>query len=277
VDIEPPKMQPDPVPHSQAVPEAGPGPTGPRIEPGSVNLPPHPWPATTHRDDDDIDPAAVAQSLVDALNAALAEADCYPSLLAGLFADGGFWRDHLALSWGLRTLKGREGILAFLLQQQQQQQQQQQEEEGQEKKKGKKKQCTLTKVELDASSEFKKPQIAGFRPGGGNKGGQVTTGINFFTVITTVHGTGRGVVRLIETEAAAAGGWKVWTMYTVLEGLAGFEERVGPRRPVGVEHGGRIMGPRRSWAERRAEEMEMEGGEVDVLIIGMCLSPCPNY
>ncbi|KAK3372639.1 dimethylaniline monooxygenase (N-oxide forming) [Podospora didyma] len=210
-------------------------PSSQRITPGSTNLLPCPWPATiTTKDEASVDAPAVAAAIIGKFNEALAGGDC--KALASLFVEDGFWRDHLVLSWDLRTLKGRGKIQAAL----------------EENLKG----GNLTKVEIDASSEFRRPSVAGFAPAGDVKG------INFFTSVTTKHGEGRGVVRLVQKD----GEWKIWTFFTGLEELDGHEEPLGKRRARGVQHGGKPG--RKNWLDRRREEVDFVDSEPDVLIIG---------
>jgi putative flavoprotein involved in K+ transport len=60
----------------------------------------------------------------------------------------------------------------------------------------------------------------------------------------TAAGRGVGHLRLK--------GRKCWTLLTALQELKGYEERSGPTREAGVEHG--VLVDRRSWLERRQEE-----------------------
>lgn len=61
----------------------------------------------------------------------------------------------------------------------------------------------------------------------------------------------------LETDAARCKGYvrlrdgKCWTLLTAMAELKGYEEKAGPRREKGVEHG--AIKNRKSWAERRAE------------------------
>ena len=206
-------------------------PSGQRIEPGSFLHPPHPWPASAKNVS--VDTGAIAEKTVSAINQALAEKNF--DALTSLFVQDSFWKDHVATSWHLRTIKGRDQILAFL-----------------------KQQCNLTKVEIDSSSDFRKPNFANFAPNGD------VQGIYFFTRITTQFGSGRGVIRMVESGSD----FKIWTFFAVLEELSGFEEPVGPRRPNGVEHGDHAG--RKNWLERRASAAEFVDSEPDVLIIGTC-------
>ncbi|KAK0663406.1 putative monooxygenase [Cercophora samala] len=205
-----------------------------RIVPGSVNLPPCPWPATA-TDTANVDPLAVAKKIITALNDGLSRND-YRSI-SDLFIRDGFWRDHLALSWTPRTIKTAAAIAEYLASSP----------------------TKLKEMSLDVGSEFRKPQVAGFAPGGHPK----VEGIAFYVSFVTGLGRGRGVVRLVQEEGGG-GIWKVWTMFTSLGELDGFEERVGARREAGVEHGGREG--RRNWRERREEEEDR--GEAEVLVVG---------
>ncbi|KAL1876875.1 hypothetical protein VTK73DRAFT_9105 [Phialemonium thermophilum] len=206
-------------------------PSSQRCEPGSINVPiPKSWPATAG--DTSIDPAAVSAKIIDSFGAALAKKDY--KAIAELFAEDGFWRDHLALSWDLRTVKGRDAIVARL------------EETG----------APLTSVTIDTTSAWRAPRFNYF------DGHDRFQGIQFCLKIDTHVGSGRGLVRLIDVQ----GTWKVWTFYTVLTTLRGFEEPVGPRRPKGVQHGANPG--RKNWLDRRIEETNFENGSPAVLIIG---------
>jgi len=218
---------------------ASPLPPSQRIEPGSFNQEPFPWPASAS--DVTVDAAAIADQTISAFNQFLAAKDF--AGLVGLFVeDGAFWRDHVAVSWHLRTLKGRDAIRAFL--------------QGQ---------CHLEKVDIDSSSDLRKPQISNFAPAGD------VQGIAFYTRIATTYGSGRGVVRMVQKGSE----WKIWTFFTGLEELRGHEEPVGPRRANGVEHGGQPG--RRNWLEKRKDEVEFTDSEPAVLIVGMLAPPALGH
>ena len=184
--------------------------------PGSVNVPLAEWPATMR--DTSIDPEPIAARIMGDLNARLQGQD--EAGVAALFTAEGYWRDHLALTWDLRTVKGRARMAAFLA-------------SGHH----------LVRIEVDRSTPEKGPQVASFNPL------DTVKGIRFFTIVTTRHGSGRGLVTLVEE----AGSWKIWTCFTMVDELRGFEE---PR------------GPRRTPLDRRKEEVEFAGGSPDVLVIG---------
>ncbi len=76
----------------------------------------------------------------------------------------------------------------------------------------------------------------------------------------TAHARGYGHLRLQGDEA--------WTLLTTARELKGFEEKAGPRREKGVQHG--VEQGRRSWAERRADENRDLGRTAQpyVLVVG---------
>ncbi|KAJ4513954.1 hypothetical protein HRR83_004881 [Exophiala dermatitidis] len=201
-----------------------------RCEPGSVNIPVAKWPKTAQTTS--VDANAVANKIVDTFNNALANGDT--QAIADLFLDDGYWRDHLGVSWDLRTLKGPKKIAEFLA------------DVG----------CPLQKIEIDRSSAYRSPQLGAFDGTGDVKG------IQFFFNFTSKVGAGQGVARLAERD----GQWKIFTLFTTLRELKGHEEAVGPRRSKGVEHGGKP--DRKNWLERRRAEINFENKEPTVMILG---------
>jgi hypothetical protein len=91
------------------------------------------------------------------------------------------------------------------------------------------------------------------------------TGIQFFIIVRTGPGLGRGVINLAEED----GQWKTWTCFTSLEELSGFPEPIGSNRAKGVEHG--AIASRRNWLDRRRDEVEFAGKSPDLLVIGTVL------
>lgn len=134
--------------------------------------------------------------------------------VAELFADECYWRDFLAFTWNLKTLEGRREIEQMLA-------------------------ATLAEVQ----------------PGGWQIDGEATTE-------TTVQSTGNQSVTCgwfrFETAAARGKGYlrlrdgKCWTLLTTLTELKGFEEKRGPTRPAGVQHG--VFRNRTTWLERKNKE-----------------------
>ena len=80
----------------------------------------------------------------------------------------------------------------------------------------------------------------------------------------TAVGRGRGLVRLVEEDGEPM----AWTFLTTLYELKGFEEPLGPARPMGAEHGANKQ--RLTWLERREREEADLGVGVQpyVLVIG---------
>ncbi|KAK9234252.1 flavin-containing monooxygenase [Lipomyces kononenkoae] len=207
-----------------------------RTVPGSVNIPVARFPAPMKSDLIDLD--RIASNLVDTFNRALDERDY--QRIAKLFVDDGFWRDHLALSWQLRTVQGHNGIVEFLA-------------GCSESRDG----MRLKKISIDRSSNVRAPKLCTI-DGAGN-----VQGVQFFFSVETNIGSGVGITRLVSQNGA----WKIYTFYTGLQELKGHEELIYHRRPMGAQHGGQAE--RKNWAEKRAADAAYENGkEPIVLIIG---------
>ncbi|KAJ4368433.1 hypothetical protein N0V83_006790 [Neocucurbitaria cava] len=204
-------------------------PSSERPELGSVNIPLGEYPATSTNEG--VDAVKVATEIVSRFNDALSKKD--HAAIAGIFLkDKSYWRDHLALTWDLRTSKGSDKVKSYL----------------------DSSKVQLTKVELDKSSAFRAPKFGPIDAWGDVKG------ISFFVKFETDVGRGEGIANLAEE----SGEWKFFTLFTVLKELKGYEEPVSRRRTRGVKHGGDPN--RKNWKERREAEKE----EVDpkVFIIG---------
>ncbi|KAK5418090.1 hypothetical protein LTR06_001839 [Exophiala xenobiotica] len=200
-----------------------------RCEPGSVNIPICKWPKTAETTS--ADPNEIATKIVDAFNSSLNNGDT--KAVANLFLEDGYWRDHLGVTWDLRTLKGRDKISGFLV-------------DG----------CPLTQIEIDKSTPYRAPQFGAFDGTGDVKG------VQFFFNFTSKTGIGQGLARLAEKD----GQWKIFTFFTTLRDIKGHEEATYHRRPKGVEHGGKP--DRKNWQERRTAAIDFQGKEPAVLIVG---------
>ncbi|OAP59200.1 hypothetical protein AYL99_06498 [Fonsecaea erecta] len=205
-----------------------------RVEPGSVNVPVCKWPKTAETISGD--PDSIADATTGIINAALNSSDPDPQRIAALFLEEGYWRDHLALSWDLRTLKGRHQIVDFISDTR----------------------LPLLKIEVDRSSAFRAPKAVNF-----DSPPSSTKGIQFFFTFVSQIGSGQGVARLVDQ---GHGEWKIFTFYTVLREIKGFEETTHHHRPKGVEHGGKF--DRKNWQERRNAALNFEDSEPVVLVIG---------
>jgi cation diffusion facilitator CzcD-associated flavoprotein CzcO len=204
-------------------------PSSERPELGSVNIPLGEYPATSTNAS--VDAKGVAEDIVARLNNALEKKD-HASVASLFLADNSYWRDHLALSWEFRTVKGRHSIQSYL----------------------DASPLRLQNVKADSSGGFRSPNYGPI-----DAWGDVHGIVFFFTFETTV-GRGEGVINLAEE----SDGWRIFTLYTALKELKGHEEPTGGRRSRGVKHGGDPN--RKNWAERR----EAEKNDIDprVLVIG---------
>ncbi|RDA85025.1 hypothetical protein CP532_4572 [Ophiocordyceps camponoti-leonardi (nom. inval.)] len=183
-------------------------------------------------------PEHEAEAVLEALNRACSKADYREA--ANLFTEQGFWRDHLALSWRFRTVKGRDGICSFL-------------EECAKSRDG----FRIKSFSLDASSPSRQPAIAPV-----DAVGEVV-GIHAFFSFETAVGSGEGLIRLVLQH----GQWAIFTLYTSLRRLRGHEELTFDRRPLGVNHGENPG--RKNWSDRRRLEGEVgDDDNLSVLIVG---------
>lgn len=201
-----------------------------QIAPGSVNVPIPEWPKNTSTTS--VDAEEIATKVIGSLNLALDRGD--NAAAAGLFMDDGYWRDHLCLTWDLRTMKGVSKIKGFL-------------DQGH----------NLKSIDIDRSNPNRAPKFTALDPD------ETVKGVQFFTTVTTQQGSGRGLVSIVDD----SGDWKIFTCFTTLNELTGFEEATGHNRPKGVQHG--AMPSRKNWLDRRKDEMEFRDQDPEVLIIGM--------
>lgn len=200
-----------------------------RVEPGSHNITPGKFPATSSTTPDNVD--QIATEIIDQLNSALATKQS--QLFSRLFLENSYWRDHLCFSWDFRTIKGRDEIVDYVT-------------SG----------SSPYKLTIDRSSALKAPHVGPIDAYGD------VLGIEFFITIDTEVGRGHGVVRLAQNEDK----WKIFTASTSLIELKGYEEGVGQHRPVGVQHG--EQHDRKNWQDRRVADSDFEGKEPAVVIVG---------
>ncbi|PCH33003.1 FAD/NAD(P)-binding domain-containing protein [Wolfiporia cocos MD-104 SS10] len=143
--------------------------------------------------------------------------------ITSLFLDDGWWRDQLALTWEFRTFHGVGKIRKFLADQ-----------------------LAGSGIALggvrDVALQQPYPDLAWIQA--------------FFDFETSV-GIGSGVFRLVPT---ASGIWKAFTMYTNLEDLKGFPEKIGIHREFLPNHG--------KWKRQREQERAFLDKDPEVLIVG---------
>lgn len=208
------------------------------VVPGSHQLTSFSFPQPSKSIPSDV--AEIVATWVSSFNKAAENGD---SEVSKLFLKTSYWRDLLCMTWEFHHLHGLEEITSVLRTQ----------GSG----------WRIKSVKIDDFNDLRKPVFSPFDAGGVVKGAQ-----SFLTVETDV-GRGRGIVRLLQDEKDN-GKWKVFTLFTTLEELAGFEESVEERRPSGVQHGTQLE--RKNWKEMRFVQQEYEESEPTVIIIGIfCL------
>ncbi|KAF8843430.1 FAD/NAD(P)-binding domain-containing protein, partial [Paxillus ammoniavirescens] len=145
-----------------------------------------------------------------------------------LFHEHGFWRDILALTWDLRTIRGHSAIKRLL----------------------------DTRLSLTGLTAFRLVEDP-------PRGPTVTKPlprlvfIRFCFEFETGHGKGTAIASLVPL---ADGLWKAWTLLTRLESLKEFPEQVGNLRDRVVQH--------ENWEDQRRREIDFEDGDPAVVIIG---------
>lgn len=145
--------------------------------------------------------------------------------IIGLLVDNAFWRDILALTWDFRTFDGASRIKKFL---------------------------SDRLVSTNLKTLKLKDDFLGLQQPWPD-----VAWIQAMFEFETDVGIGSGIVRLVPT---ANEEWKGHCIFTNLEGLKGFPEKVGLYRNPAPNHG--------KWAEERRRESEFKDTEPVVLIAG---------
>lgn len=209
-------------------------PSSNHIVPGSHQLADVSFPRTI--DATSSNPREVANTWVSSFNSLVESGGVDVS---SLFLKDSYWRDLLCLSWDFHTLHGPERIEALI-----------------------NKQITKWRIKslrVDDSLDFRSPNVSSIDFKGAVKGIQ-----SFLTVETDV-GNGRGLVRLVQDQEDKMK-WKVFTLFTTLEELTGFEALVDDRRPTGLEH---VKSGSKNWSEMRyIEENFLGDRDPAVVIVG---------
>ncbi|CAN6640893.1 hypothetical protein TRVA0_018S01530 [Trichomonascus vanleenenianus] len=174
-----------------------------------------------------------AEQWVERFSAAVQSRDP-AAAVSGLIAKHSIWRDLLALQWDFRAPEGIDAIKAFL------------DEHLAE--------AELTKVRIDPTKSAP-TKVSPFKG---------LEWVQVFFEYKTKNGHGRGVAKLVNTSKEGVD-LKALVVFTVLEGLNGFEEVLGDRRPVGVTHGQHTN--RESFLERREREGNYGGANQPAVVI----------
>ncbi|TFK75723.1 FAD/NAD-binding domain-containing protein [Pluteus cervinus] len=179
-----------------------------------------------------VSPAAIAG--VDAVTIASTWFQLFAARISEVDIDGtidllqpdALWKDHLALTWDFRCFDGVERIRTFL-------------------------RDRLAYSGL-GGLKLKAPSVVLQRPFP-----DLAWIVGMFDFETSV-GSGTGVFRLVPT---ALGEWRGFTVFTNLEELKGFPEKIGPHRS-------RKVVPGAQWRAERQRKTEFETSPPTVLIVG---------
>jgi hypothetical protein len=148
-----------------------------------------------------------------------------------------YWRDVLALTWDFRTFEGTPKIKQFLV----------------DRLQGGQSKTTISNIQLHNGS----PQLVKPYPD--------LAWIQFSFSFETQFGLGSGIVRLVPLSTGANGNhdavvaWKAHSIFTNLDDLKGFPEKVGVLRNAQPNHG--------NWDPER-EKALFEDKDPAVLIVG---------
>ena len=174
---------------------------------------------------------AAAQWLAD-FDAALQRRDA--AAAADLFLPDGHWRDILAFTWHITTVSGVAHIRKVL-------------------------------ADAIASVQPKRFRVDPRRTPPRRVSRAGTEAIEALFAFETAVGRGNGVLRLVP-DPRAPGRLSAWTLSTTLEELAGYEERIGDRRPIGPSDY-RDFGAE-NWLDRRRNALAYADRDPAVIIVG---------
>ena len=146
-------------------------------------------------------------------------------ITSNLLLPDAFWRDMLALTWDMRTFSGQSKIHTFLNDQ-----------------------LVLSKLD-DFSMRDEYVRLQQPYPD--------LAWISLMFDFSTGIGKASGIARLVPTPS---GEWKAHVVYTNLESLTDFPEKVGPLRNHNPNHG--------KWESERKKEMDFVDSDPVAIIIG---------
>jgi cation diffusion facilitator CzcD-associated flavoprotein CzcO len=169
---------------------------------------------------------------LDEFGAALELAE--PARVADCVLENGYWRDMLALTWGFNTYAGRADITAAL--------------------------AALLPEALPKAVRAAKGRTA---PRLLKRSGKRV--VEAFFDFDTTAGRGTGFVRLL-VDPERPHRSRAWLLLTSLQELHGFEEKIGDRRPTGVEYSENFAGD--NWLDQRVKEQAYTDRDPEVLVVG---------
>ena len=179
----------------------------------------------------DIDPVKIAREWLEKFQTAISpDGDINADKVLDLFQPDAFWRDILSLTWDFRTFFGTAQIKTFI------------QDRIADPSLGDKTRLNGLKLET-ANVEKPWEDIEWIEA--------------LFTFSIGTWGGGDGVFRLVFT---TEGVWKAYTIYTNLQSLPEYPEKIGALRNSHPNHG--------TWEDQRQQEIEFEGVEPYVVILG---------
>lgn len=158
----------------------------------------------------------------------------YPEV-ADRFATDGYWKDALAFTWTYRTFAGPSNIADGFA------------AHG----------PTVQPRDFRLSSTFSAPRRAE------RFGRDVIEG---FFDFDTEWGTSTGFARLLSGDVAELAEARAWMVLTSLNELRGFEEKLGARRPDGLEYSRNFSGD--NWLDKRIKAQTYVDHDPEIIIIG---------
>lgn len=153
--------------------------------------------------------------------------------LTALFHPDSYWRDALALTWDIRTIKGADAIVRAL------------------------------KAHADAGATAFRIDPDRTAPRRVTRAG--TPAIEAIFRFETAQGRGSGVLRLT-SDATDGSAPKAWTLFTALDEIKGFEEQVGKSRPKGESYSRDFRGP--NWLDLRKSAAAYADRDPAALVVG---------
>ena len=140
-----------------------------------------------------------------------------------------YWKDILALTWDLRTFEGTATIKAFLTDR-----------------------LADAQIQNVTLNDDIKPQLQQPHPD--------LAWIQLLFTFETKIGFATGIARLVPIKIGDLVEWKGQSIFTTLDTLKGFPEKIGALRNPEPNHG--------KWEEARRKEVAFEGADPTVLVIG---------
>lgn len=190
---------------------------------------------------------SLATAWLSEFNEALSSAKSNPDALDKFLMPHTIWRDHQSLQRDMRSYLGQDKI----------------------KENVKEAYKKIGKFELDKLADYRAPtgvvhQV--IHEANDANGEPSVEWIMLYLKYENDYATGRGAIRLVSVKDDDTPiGLKAFTIYTVLDEFASVPERVGKKRPLGVNHGENMQ--RKTWMDIRREEMSYNEDHQPVCVV----------